>query len=50
VLNLVEGDEVLIHAGGDDYALTYGETIVVPAAVGAYTIEGRGKLVKAFVD
>jgi len=50
VLNLVEGEEVRIHTGGDDHPLAYGETIVVPAAVGPYAIEGSGKLVKAFVD
>jgi mannose-6-phosphate isomerase class I len=50
VLNLVDGEQVRIYGAGGDYPLSYGETIVVPAAVGAYLIEGDGKLVKAFVD
>ena len=50
VLNLVEGDEVTIEtAAGDRHSLAYAETIVVPAAVGAYRVRGRGKVIKAFV-
>jgi hypothetical protein len=50
VLNLVEGDEVAIEtAAGDAHSLAYAETIIVPAAVGAYRIAGAGKVVKAFV-
>ncbi len=54
VLNLVAGEEVEIVTQRDDvHALSYGETIVVPAAVGRYAIHRvRGpecKVVKAFV-
>ena len=49
-LNLVEGDEVMIETkAGDVHALAYAETIVIPAAVGAYCLRGRGKAIKAFV-
>ena len=54
VLNLVAGGEVAIETGaGDSHALSYAETIVVPAAVGRYRVtrvEGPAcKLVKALV-
>jgi mannose-6-phosphate isomerase class I len=50
VLNLVEGGEVTLEtAAGDSHPLAYAETIVVPAAVGAYRLHGRGKAIKAFV-
>ncbi len=50
VLNLVEGDEIAIEtAAGDVHPLAYAETIVIPAAVGAYRLVGAGKAVKAFV-
>jgi mannose-6-phosphate isomerase class I len=54
VLNLVEGDHIEIESGaGDIHPLSYAETIVVPAAVGAYRLRRvRGdacKVVKAFV-
>jgi mannose-6-phosphate isomerase class I len=50
VLNLVDGDEVTIETeAGVTHRLAYAETIVVPAAVGAYRLRGRGKAVKAFV-
>lgn len=50
LLNLVEGDEIVIEtAAGDVHPLAYAETIVVPAAVGAYRLVGAGKVVKAFV-
>jgi mannose-6-phosphate isomerase class I len=54
VLNLVEGDEVLIRTGsGREHGLAYAETIVVPANVGSYSIVRTGRLpakvVKAFV-
>jgi mannose-6-phosphate isomerase class I len=50
VLNLVEGGEVTLEtAAGDSHPLAYAETIVVPAAVGAYRLLGRGKAIKAFV-
>jgi mannose-6-phosphate isomerase class I len=48
VLNLVEGDKAEIHtAGGKIYELSYGETVVVSAAAGAYTIVNTsGKPIK----
>jgi mannose-6-phosphate isomerase class I len=54
VLNLVAGEEVeIVTQRGDVHALSYAETIVVPAAVGGYAIHRvRGpecKVVKAFV-
>ena len=54
VLNLVEGDDVQIEtAAGYVHPLAYAETIVVPAAVGAYRLRcapGDGcKVVKALV-
>jgi mannose-6-phosphate isomerase class I len=54
VLNLVEGDRALLHtAAGDEHALNYAETIVIPASVGPYTIRNLGadrlRLVKATV-
>ncbi|MGH2491655.1 MAG: class I mannose-6-phosphate isomerase, partial [Candidatus Limnocylindria bacterium] len=54
VLNLVEGDEVMLRTrSGREHRLAYAETIVVPAAVGAYTVTRTGReaarVVKAFV-
>jgi mannose-6-phosphate isomerase class I len=54
VLNLVDGDEILIRTGsGREHRLAYAETIVVPAVVGDYTLtrtgRSRAKVVKAFV-
>jgi mannose-6-phosphate isomerase class I len=51
VLALVEGDEIRIVAGDADHRLSYGETIIVPAAVGAYGLRSSApaKIVKAFV-
>lgn len=54
VLNVVEGAGVLIETtAGHRHTLTYAETLVVPAAVGAYTLHRRGRdpvrLVKALV-
>ena len=53
-LNLVEGEQVeIVTAAGHVHPLSYAETIVVPAAVGAYRIRrergGSCKVVKAFV-
>jgi len=53
-LNLVAGEQVdIVTAGGDVHPLAYAETIVIPAAVGAYRIRRRSgescKVVKAFV-
>jgi mannose-6-phosphate isomerase class I len=45
VLNLVEGDEVVIESpcgAFDPYVIHYAETFIVPAAVGAYTIRPHG--------
>ena len=42
MLNLVAGDEVELEtAAGDLHPLSYAETIVVPAAVGAYRLRRR---------
>ena len=54
VLNLVEGDEILLRtASGREHRLAYAETIVVPASIGAYSLQRTGrlpaKIVKAFV-
>jgi mannose-6-phosphate isomerase class I len=53
-LNLVAGEEVeIVTAAGRSHPLSYAETIVIPAAVGAYRIRRRRgetcKVVKAFV-
>lgn len=54
VLNLVEGDGIeIVTASGDVHPLSFAETIVVPAAVGAYGLRrirgGSCKVVKALV-
>jgi len=59
VLTLVEGDEIVVESPEDafePFVIHYAETFIVPAAVGAYTIQphgpSRGKkcgTVKAFV-
>jgi mannose-6-phosphate isomerase class I len=53
VLNLVDGDAVEIETSRAAHALSYAETIVVPASVGSYRIRrvrgGPCKVVKAFV-
>jgi mannose-6-phosphate isomerase class I len=54
VLNLVDGDEVVVRTGsGREHRLAYAETIVVPASVGVYSLKRTGRLpakvVKAFV-
>jgi mannose-6-phosphate isomerase class I len=53
-LNLVAGEQVeIVTAAGHVHPLSYAETIVIPAAVGAYRIRRRRgescKVVKAFV-
>jgi mannose-6-phosphate isomerase class I len=53
-LNLVAGEQVDVETeAGDVHPLSYAETIVIPAAVGAYRIRRRRgdpcKVVKAFV-
>jgi hypothetical protein len=54
VLNVVDGDGALITTDtGDEHRLSYAETLVVPAAVGGYTVRPLGRLpvrlVKALV-
>jgi mannose-6-phosphate isomerase class I len=46
VLNLVEGDEVIVESPSNafaPFAIHYAETFIVPAAVGAYTIRPTGR-------
>ena len=53
VLNLVEGEQVLVESEHGTHPLHYAETIVIPAATGRYRLrnQARGicKVVKAFV-
>lgn len=53
VLNLVEGESVYIISGNHKMKLHYAETILIPAAIGDYTIENCSnksvKIVKAFM-
>lgn len=54
VLNVVEGEGVVIEAtSGASHVLVYAETLVVPAAVGPYTLKSLGaggaRVVKALV-
>ncbi len=54
VLNVVEGDGVaIVPVDGPAHALSYAETLVVPAAVGAYGVRRVGekpvRVVKALV-
>jgi mannose-6-phosphate isomerase class I len=49
VLCLVDGEHAVIETDNEHHQLAYGETIVVPAAVGRYRIVGAGRAVKAFV-
>jgi mannose-6-phosphate isomerase class I len=59
VLNLVEGEEVVVESPGGEFApfvVHYAETFIVPAAVGSYTIRPHGPAadkecatIKAFV-
>jgi mannose-6-phosphate isomerase class I len=54
VLNVVEGERVLIEPiSGISHPLAYAETLVIPAAVGAYRVRnlgiGRVRLVKSLV-
>ncbi|MCW3844665.1 class I mannose-6-phosphate isomerase [Micromonospora yasonensis] len=44
VLNVVEGPGVVVRTGaGDEHLLAYAETLVIPAAVGQYTLTRIGK-------
>lgn len=53
VLNVVAGEGIVVEtAAGDRHALSYAETLMVPAAVGAYRLvapRGPAKVVKALV-
>jgi len=59
VMNLVEGDEVVVESPGEKFApfvVHYAETFIIPAAVGSYTIRPHGAslgkecaTIKAFV-
>jgi len=52
VLNLVEGEEVIVETAAGSHRLAYAETLVVPASVGDYTVRAGGapaRLIKAFV-
>ena len=53
VWTLVEGDAVTVEGGGYCHHLAHAETMVVPAAVGSYTVTstgpGRVRLVQALV-
>jgi mannose-6-phosphate isomerase class I len=53
VVNVVEGDGAVVRWGGGEHHLAYAETMVVPAAVGAYRIDPVGaapvRIVRAFV-
>lgn len=54
VLTVVDGGPAVVEtAAGDRHALSYAETLAVPAAVGAYGVRNRGsaplRLVKALV-
>lgn len=43
VLNLVDGDAVMIHWAGGSQHLSYAETIVIPARVGSYRVAATGR-------
>lgn len=53
ILNLVEGERVLVEWEGGTHPLRYAETMVIPAATGQYQLrnqtDGICKVVKAFV-
>jgi mannose-6-phosphate isomerase class I len=53
VLNVVEGDGVVLRWAGGEQPLVYAETMVVPAAVGKYELRALGdapvRIVRAFV-
>ncbi|HJO92629.1 MAG TPA: class I mannose-6-phosphate isomerase [Victivallales bacterium] len=48
VLNLIEGDEVIVESPSDEFepfTVHYAETFIIPALVGEYTIKPYGKSV-----
>jgi len=53
LLNMVEGEQIMIEWSDGAHPLHYAETIVIPAAVGSYQLRNRSpgisKLVKAYV-
>jgi mannose-6-phosphate isomerase class I len=49
LLCLVDGEGAMLETAESTHELAYGETIVVPAAVGRYRLVGKGMAVKAFV-
>jgi mannose-6-phosphate isomerase class I len=49
MLCVVDGDGAIVETESMSHELAYGETIVVPAAVGRYRVVGSGRAVKAFV-
>jgi mannose-6-phosphate isomerase class I len=49
LLCLVEGESAVLETADSTHELAYGETIVVPAAVGRHRLVGKGMAVKAFV-
>jgi mannose-6-phosphate isomerase class I len=49
LLCVVDGDGAIVETESMSHELAYGETIVVPAAVGRYRVVGSGRAVKAFV-
>lgn len=53
VLNVVEGEGAIIGTESGEHSLAYAETLLVPAAVGSYSVEAVGdspvRIVRAFV-
>jgi len=53
ILNLVEGDCVVVRTSKNEQIIHYAETFVIPAAVGTYTlinqVQNEVKVIKAFV-
>ncbi len=53
VLTLVEGEEIIVEGGGYSHPLHYLETLLVPAATGAYRLVNAGsqpvKVIKTYI-
>jgi len=53
ILNVVEGEGLLVRTSAGSHALAYAETLVVPAATGEYRLDAVGdapvRVVRAFV-